>query len=411
VRDTIFPQRLGPQFRLLAGASWASNLGDGIAMAAGPLLVASLTPDPFLVSTAALLQWAPPLVLGLYAGALSDRLDRRRIVLAANAVRVAVLAGLIATVVTGTVTIAVALLALGLLATAEVFADNTTSTLAPMLVHRADLAVANARIQAGLVTLNHLAGPAVGAALFATGRAWPFAAQAVLLGAAVLLVARIVLPPVHSGETSRGMYHDVVEGVRWTVRHPAVRTLSLTVLVFNVAFGAAWSVLVLYASRQLGLGSFGFGLLTTASAVGGLLGTVLYGRITRYVSLGNLMRIGLITETLTHLCLALTASPWVAGTILFLFGVHEFVWGTTAVTIRQRAVPTHLQGRVASVSTICVFGGLVVGAPIGGALADRWDVTTPFWFAFAGSALLTVLLWRQFTLIAHDDESAGAAQP
>jgi len=76
--ESLLPTRLGSHFRWLVASSWTTNLGDGIAMAAGPLLVASLTDDAFLVSLAALLQWAPPLLFGLYAGVLSDRLDRRR---------------------------------------------------------------------------------------------------------------------------------------------------------------------------------------------------------------------------------------------------------------------------------------------------------------------------------------------
>ncbi|MEV6931508.1 MFS transporter, partial [Dactylosporangium sp. NPDC051485] len=203
-------------------------------------------------------------------------------------------------------------------------------------------------------------------------------------------------------EARAGVRRAVAEAVRWTWRHAAVRTLALTILIFNLAFGAAWSVLVLYAQRRLGLGAAGFGLLTTLSAVGGLVGTGLYGWITRRVSLGNIMRAGLIIETLTHLALAVTTSPWVAAAILFVFGVHVFVWGTTSITVRQRAVPEHLQGRVGSVYTISVYGGLVVGSLIGGALATRIGVTAPFWFAFAGSAVFVVLLWRQFAHIAHD---------
>jgi len=407
--EAVLPARLGSGFRWLMASSWTSNLGDGIAVAAGPLLLASLTGDPFLISLGALLQWAPPLVFGLSAGVVSDRLDRRRTVMVADGVRVVVLAGLVAAIVTGRVTVPVALIALGLIATAEVFADNTASTLTPMLVHRDDLSLANSRLQTGLITLNRLAGPAIGAAMFAAGRTWPFAAQAVLLAAGVLLVSRVTLPRHGrdaAGTAGHSVLRDVVEGIRWTVRHAAVRTLALTILVFNFTFGAAWSVLVLYADRQLGLGPVGFGLLTTVSAAGGLLGTGVYGWLTRRVSLGNLMRAGLIFETLTHLTLALTTSAWVAFPVFFVFGTHEYVWGTTSITIRQRAVPNHLQGRVGSVNTICMFGGLVIGSAIGGLLATRYGVTSVFWYAFVGSALFVVLLWRELTRIAHSEDAS-----
>ena len=403
--ETLVPARLGSGYRWLLASSWTTNLGDGLAMAAGPLLVASLTDDAFLVSLAALLRWAPPLVFGLYAGALSDLLDRRLVVMAANGARAVVLTVLVVSMLTGTVSVTVALVALGLLSTAEVFADNTSATLVPMLVSRDDLAVANSRLLAGLITFDQLAGPPIGAALFAAGTAWPFVTEAVLVAVGVLLVSRIVLP-THGrghGDTS-GVRQGIVEGVRWAVRHPAVRTLILTILIFNVTFGAAWSVLVLYATRRLGLGAIGFGLLTTVSAAGGLLGVTMYGWLTRRVSLGNIMRVGLVIETLTHLALALTTSPWVASAIFFVSGAHAFIWGTTSLTIRQRAVPTHLQGRVNSVNTIGVFGGLVVGSAIGGLLATHYGVTAPFWFAFGGSVVFLVLLWRELTRIAHADQ-------
>ena len=315
------------------------------------------------------------------------------------------LSALVVTMLTGSVSVIVALVALGLFSTAEVLADNTSQTLAPMLVDRDDLAIANSRLQAGFVTLNQLVGPPIGAALFAAGRAWPFVTEAVLVTVGVMLVSRIVLP-VHGdgrGSTS-SLRQDIMEGLRWTLHHAAVRTLALTILIFNITFGAAWSVLVLYATRRLGLAAIGFGLLTTVLAVGGLLGTTLYGWITRRVSLGNVMRVGLVIETLTHLALAVTTSPWVASLIFFVFGAHAFIWGTTSITIRQRAVPSHLQGRVNSVNTISVFGGLVVGSAIGGTLATHYGVTAPFWFAFAGSAVFLVLLWRELTHIAHADQ-------
>jgi predicted MFS family arabinose efflux permease len=403
--EIVAPPRLGTPFRWLLGATWVSNIGDGFAIAAGPLLVASQTHDPFLVALAAFVQWAPPFVFGLWAGVLSDRMDRKLLVITVDLMRAVVVLVLVGTIVTETVSITVVLAALFLLGTAEVFVDNAAATLLPMIVRRDDLAIGNARIQVGFITINQLVGPPIGAALFAAGSAYPFIGQVAVIVLSAKLVSRMALPPHgRAGDEVRPVWHDMVEGVRWVVHHPAVRTLVLTIFTFNITFGAAWSVLVLYALRRLGLGEIGFGLLTTCGALGGLAGTLAYGWITARVSLGNLMRIGLVIETFTHLALALTTKPWVAMGIFFVFGAHAFVWGSTSITVRQRAVPTGLQGRVGSVNLMGTYGGLVLGSGIGGLLAREWGVTAPFWFAFAGSAAFVVLLWREMTRIAHADE-------
>jgi len=408
--DLVAPRRLGAGFRWLVASSWVSNLGDGIAIAAGPLLVASMTHDPILVALAALLQWLPPLVFGLYAGALADRLDRRLIIVTVDLLRAAVLVLLTLAVATDVASIWLVLVAMFLLGTAEVFADNTSATLMPMLVQRDDLAIANARLTTGFITVNQLAGPPIGAALFALGHAVPFATQAVLVALGAVLVSRVALPSHGRGPTpDTHIRHDIAEAFRWVLHNPAVRTLVLTIFVFNITFGAAWSILVLYATERLGMGPIGFGLLTTVSAVGGLIGTLSYGWITRRVSLGDLMRIGLVFETFTMLALALTTTPWVAMLIFFAFGAHAFIWGTTSLTVRQRTVPTELQGRVGSVNLVGVFGGLVIGSGIGGVLAQHWGVTAPFWFAFVGSAVFIVLIWGQLSHIAHADEAAEPA--
>lgn len=406
--EIVAPRRLGRSFRLLMASSWVSNLGDGIALAAGPLLVASKTENAFVVALAALLQWAPPLVFGIWAGALTDRLNRRLIMITVNLLRIAVLAMLSAAVAFDAAPVALVLVALFLISTAEVFADNTASTLLPMLVSSDDLTLANARLQTGFVTINQLAAPPIGAFLFTLGQFVPLATEALALVLAVVLVTRLELPAHgRSSENQKPVLHDIVEGFRWVWHHAAVRTLVLTVLIFNVTYGAAWSVLVLYATEHLGLGSLGFGLISTVGATGGLLGTLAYGWLTKRVSLGNVMRVGLIIETLTHLALALTSSPFVALPVFFVFGAHAFIWGTTSITIRQRAAPIELQGRVGSVNLVGVYGGLVVGAAIGGLLATRWGVTAPFWFAFVGSAAFVVLLWKQLSLIAHTEERSA----
>ncbi len=404
VLEAVLPARMGRAFRWLVASSWVSNLGDGISLAAGPLLIASQTKDPVLVASAALLQRLPWLLFGLYAGVLADRLDRRRVVVAMNLARAVVLAVLVGTLVTGMVNIAVVLVTMLLLGTAEVFADTATGTLLPMVVPKADLGVGNARLMAGFLTGNQLVGPALGAALFTAGMAWPFVTEATCVVLGALLVRRMTVTSPDRPDRPSHLRRDIAEGFRWTWGNAAVRTLTLTIVTFNVTYGAAWSVLVLYATQTLGLGPIGFGLLTTVSAVGGIAGTASYDWLERHASLGNIMRAGLLVETFTHLGLALTRTAWVAMAIMFVLGAHEFIWGTTSRTVRMRAVPTELQGRVGSLYMIGVFGGIVVGQGLGGLVARLWGVTAPFWFAFLGSALILTVIWRQLTHIAHADE-------
>jgi MFS family permease len=412
--EAIAPARLGRSFRWLLASAIVSNAGDGIALAAGPLLVASQTQDPLLVSMALLAQILPKLLFGFVAGAAADRIDRRRIVVGVNLVRAIVLGLLAVTIAGGTVNIALVLGALLVLGTAETFADVASSSLLPRLVPRADLGVANARLSSAFLLTNQLLTPPIGAFLFVIGMALPFAANAACFALGALLVSRVVTsravePEAAPARTS--LRADMAEGLRWLLGHPPMRTLALTILAFNVTFGAAWSVLVLYARQQLAMDAIGFGLITTAIAIGGVIGTASYGALERRFSLGNIMRVGLVIETVTHLTLALTRSPAVALVMMVVFGAHEFVWGTTATTVRQRAVPDALLGRVTGVYTVAIFGGIAIGTPIGGLLARTFGITAPFWFGFAGSALLVTVLWRQLLHIgaAGAVGDAGAA--
>jgi MFS family permease len=406
--EVIAPTRLGRSFRWLLSATVVNNAGDGVALAAGPLLVASQTRDPLLVSMALLSQYLPVLLFGVLAGAAADRLDRRRMVVAVNLGRAVVLIVLVGTIVSGTVNIAVVLGALFILGTAEAFADSASSTLLPGLVAREDLGIANARMQGAFLLTNQLLTPPIGAFLFAAGMALPFATNAACFALGALLVSRVATSARTELRERIGLGSEMVAGIRWLVAHPPMRTLALTILTFNVTFGAAWSVLVLYAGERLNMDELGFGLLTTAVAVGGVVGVASYGRLERRFSLGDIMRVGLLIETATHLSLAVTTSAQVALATMVVFGAHAFVWGTTSEVVRQRAVPDSLLGRVTGVYRVAIVGGMVIGTPLGGLLARSFGITAPFWFAFAGSALLVAVLWRQFDNIVHAGEGLTA---
>jgi MFS family permease len=406
--ETIVPARLGRSFRWLLAAAFVNNIGDGIVVAAGPLLVASQTSDPFLVSMAALSGSLPILLFGVLGGAAADRFDRRRMVIVADLARALALVVLVATIVGGAVNIAVVLVTLFVLGTAETFADSASSTFLPNLVAREDLGLANSRMQGAFLLTNQLVAPPIGAFLFAAGVALPFATNAVCFVLGALLVSRVVTSARSETRERSSLRAELSEGIRWLLAHPPMRTLALTIFTFNVTFGAAFSVLVLYASERLGLGPVGFGLLTTAVAVGGIAGIVSYGRLERRFSLGDIMRTGLIIETATHLSLAVTTSAVVALVTLVVFGAHAFVWGTTSEVVRQRAVPDELLGRVTGVYRVAVMSGIVIGTPIGGLLARAYGITAPFWFGFIGSALLVAVLWRRFDNIVHAGEGRAA---
>ncbi|WP_091225974.1 MFS transporter [Microbacterium sp. 3J1] len=404
--ELVAPRRMGRDFRWLLASSWTSNVGDGVALAAAPLLIASLTSSPILVAAGAMLQFLPWLLFGLHAGAIADRFDRRRLVMVANAARAVVLAALCVVLITGTANIAIVLAVAFLYGTAEVFVDTAGSTLLPMLVKPADLGIGNARLQAGYLVANQFAGPPLGAFLFAAGTAWPFLVEVVCVLLAVVLISRMARTPVpprpSTGSRTPEKSHvhtDIGEGLRWLWQNPPVRTLVLIILVFNVTWAAPWGVLVLYATEHLHMGAIGYGALTTASAAGGLLATVCFGWLERHVSFATLMRVVLTLEVLMHLAFALTSSGWVALAIMFVFGAYAFVWGTISTTVRQRLVPPELQGRVASVNMVGVFGGMVIGQGLGGVIAQIWGLTGPWWFAFVGAALTLLFVWKPISQI------------
>ncbi len=406
----MVPARLGTGFRWLLASSWVSNLGDGLMLAAGPLLVASQTHNPLLVAAAAMSSQLPWLLFGLIAGALADRLDRRVVVMIVDSLRALVLVMLCLVIVTGRVDIWLVLVVMFVLGTAEVFADATTGTLAPMLVEKADLGIANARIMAGLVTVNQMIGPALGALLFTVGMALPFTIQAVCVALGAVLVSRIGTPRGAVRQNiDTHVRQDIVDGVRWLIGNRPVRTLALVIVTFNITWAAPWSVLVLWALQRVGVDEAGFGLLTTATALGGLLSTLGYGWLERRLPLALLMRLALGSEVVFHLAMAVTTSPWAAYPLMFFFGAYAFVWGTLSNAVRQRAVPTEFQGRVGSVYMICVMGGMLIGSFLGGLIAHWGGIAAPWWFAFIGSGLTLLLVWRELGHIAHADEQAIAA--
>lgn len=405
---TVPTGRLGPDFHRLWTASAISNLGDGVTMVAGPLLVASLTPDPAAVAAATLAPQLPWLLFALVSGAIVDRVDRRRLVVAVNLGRGLVLAALAVAVLAGVATVPLICLAFFLTGVGETLADTASGALLPAVVPAERLEQANSRLYATFVVGNQFAAKPLGAYLFVLAAALPFGVDAATFGLAALLVALLRWRPVPPaapapGEAGprRSLRADVVAGVRalWAV--PVLRTLAGCIAVMNVAFCAAFAAFVLYARERLGLTAVGYGVLLTASALGGLAGSTLAARLRARLGTPMLLRLGLLIEVGLQVVLATTRQPWIAGAALAVWGVHTMVWGVLVVSLRQRLVPDRLRGRVNSVYALADLGGAAVGTAVGGLLAQATgNILTPFWLAAAALSALTALAWRRLAATA-----------
>ncbi|GAA3350747.1 MFS transporter [Amorphoplanes nipponensis] len=391
----LFPRALfGADFARLWTAAAVANLGDGITMAAGPLLVASITTDPAAVAGAVFAQQLPWLLFALLSGAWADRLDRRRLVVTVNLVRAAALAALVAAVAGDAVTVPLIYAVFFVLGTGETLADTAASAFVPALVPADQLPTANAWLGATFTVLNQFAAKPLGAWLFVVAAAAPFGVNALSFAASAALVAGIGSLPATRPRPRTSLRADIAEGLRWLWQHRLLRALAVTMAFGNVVFCAAFAIFVLYAFERLGLGQLGYGVLLTAFAVGGLAGTVAAPPLLRTVSATVLLRTGLVVEAALHATLALTRTPWVAAAMIVVFSVHAAVWGTVVTTLRQRSVPGPIYGRVSSVYSLLELGGAALGSLLGGLLARAYGITATFWTAAAAMAVILLLAWR-----------------
>jgi MFS family permease len=394
LRTFVLPPELGQDFRKIWPAAAISNLGDGAMVAAGPLLVASITDEPFAVASAAFAQQLPWLLFALLSGALVDRLDRRMVVVAADIFRAITLGAFGFAVLFGVSPLWLVYLTLFLLGTAETMVDSAAGALLVTAVPKGQLGKANARLTATGTTANQLVGPPIGALLFAIGTGVPLVVDAVTFAAAAALISRVTVRPTVTEAPRTALLADVRDGVRWLWNHAGVRTLAWTILVMNLTFMAGFATWVLYAKQRLGLSDTQFGLLISVSAIGAIAGLPVYHLLEpRFGSL-TLLRAGLVVETAIHLILAVPRSPVVVVVTMTVFGVHAVVWGIVSTTARQLATPDALMGRVNNVYALASVGGAALGALLGGVLAQRFVLTTPFMVAFVGMAIMTAVAWR-----------------
>ncbi|GHJ53814.1 hypothetical protein Nm8I071_31210 [Nonomuraea sp. TT08I-71] len=390
--------RLDGRFARLWAASTLSALGSGMATVAAPLYVASQTDDPLTVSAGAAVAWLPWLLFALPGGVLVDRVDRRRLMVVIDWLRVAVLGVLAAAMVTDRAGVPLLYAVLFVVNTGEVVFRTAAQAVVPAVVPRSRLERANGWLGGGTqIMQNMVAGP-LGGFLFVVAAAIPFAVNAGTYALSAVLVG--LLAGSYRGSPGAGgrrsVRADVAEGFRWLLSQRLLRTMTLLIGLLNVTLTAALAVLVLLATDRLGLGSVGYGALFTCMAVGGLLGSAVGDRLVAAITATWTVRVGLLVEAGLHLALAASRSAVVVGLALFAFGVHGALWNMVANSLRQRLTPPALMGRVGSTTLFIAAGGNCVGALLGGLLADRYGITAPYWVGFVVAVAVIAATWRVF---------------
>jgi len=372
-------------FRRLWASDALSSAGDGLTLVAAPLLMTTLTSNPILIAGAAAAQQLPWLLFGLLSGAIVDRVDQRRLIIVVDAVRAALIAVLAVAVASGSATVALVYALLFASGSGDTLVVTAGTTLTPRLVERSQLTRANARLLATRLVGGTLLARPIGAWLFTQGHSMPFAVDAVSFAAGIALLLGLRPAPKEppAGPRRPIGVAEVRDGISYLWHDQVLRTLALCICVMNITYAGTMAVLVLYARGRLGLSDTGFGLLLATLALGGLVGTAVVNPAQRRFGVSALLKVGLVIEAATQLTLAITASPWVAGTALAIFGVHASVWTVLTVSLRQHRVPELLQGRVSSAYVVLSIGGAAAGSVLGGVLVEVGGLTAPMWFGAA----------------------------
>ncbi|MEL6416915.1 MAG: MFS transporter, partial [Pseudomonadota bacterium] len=285
-----------PNYIRLIGASGATNLADGIASVAFPWLATLLTRDPFLIGLVAFAGRFPWLLLSVPAGVITDRSDRRNLIVRSDVFRFLLTFGVVGLILTLPSNIEAQsefnlalpyILALSglafLLGCAEVVRDNAAQTLMPSVVPADDLERANGRLWTVETVVGRFVGPPLAGFLIAYALPAPFLLDAVAFGLAAFLVWCIALPP-RVAPPKRSWRVETMEGLRWLWERPVLRRLALSLGVINGLASLAATILVLVSQERLGLSATGFGLLLTAGAAGGVAGGLLCPAIVSRIS-------------------------------------------------------------------------------------------------------------------------------
>lgn len=385
--------------RIILGAFGVSALGDGVRVAALPLLVLSVTTNPIAVTGAVMANRLPWLLVALFSGAIVDRYDRRALMVIVDVCRAVVVFCVVILIATRTVDLPLLYLAGFALGTGETLFETATQALLPEVVPPDELPKANGQLYMVTLVGESFVGPSLGSTLFSVGRVVPFLMDAVSFVGSAALITFQRLPgwKAPNGRRSEkevkeatSILTEVGEGVAWLREHALVRGFIAVSTTVNFTQSAAQSLLALYVVHTLHYSSWVFGFLLTAGGVGAFFGGMLSFKIGNRLGVHRVILPAVSASIPLFLLMAWTSNAVVLSVVLAANAFLGVMAGIQMSSLRQRIVPNQLLGRVSAVSQFFTFGAAIpLGAVIGGAVAEGIGVRA----VFAGAAgVIAVLL-------------------
>lgn len=382
-------------FRQLWMGDTVSVFGVQFVGFALPLLaVQILHADAFEMGVLAMLESLAFLLISLPAGAWVDRWRKKRVIVAGDLLRAALLVTIPAAWLLDLLTMAQLFVVAFAVGCITVFFDVANQSYLPEIVEGEQIAEGNGKLQASQQTA-HVAGPAAAAALVRlVGSPLTILATAVCMALSSLFVSRIRHREERPDPAARRpLVEEIKEGLSFVLGHPLLRRIVACTGTSNLASSAIFALFVLYVIRTLGLSGTTLGLVMSLGAAGGLLGAVSSDRFTRLVGEGRAIPLSALLGGLTSLALPLASVLPPVPTLLvgnFLLSFSVVVYNIAQVSFRQRLCPKPLLGRMNASIRFLVWGPMPVGAFLGGLLGRELGIVPTLW-AFAGVSVLAAL--------------------
>ncbi|MFD9698214.1 MFS transporter [Lentzea sp. NPDC059081] len=386
-------------FRLFWLGQTVGRFGSSVSTVAVPLVaVSTLDAAPLLLGLLHAAAWLPWLVIGLPAGAWVDRWPRRPVMLTANAIAMLCLLSIPLAAVLSRLTTAHLLTAILLVGTTTVFFETAGGAYLPSLVDKDRRQEANAKLQ-GTTAAAQVVGPGAGgliAQLFSpvTG----ILADVVGYATSFLCLARIdhrenVTPKAATED--RSLYREIMSGKRFVVSDPYLRVFTAYSAVCNLATAGLASMFVAFLVREAGVPIGITGVVLAATSIGGVLGAVVAGRVTRRFGTAHGMLVCVMTTMPFGLLMPLAANgPSLSLAVIGGLMVNAGVISGSVIrsSFRQNYTPAELMGRVTVTMQFLNYGAIPLGALTAGALATSSGIRTTMWVMTTLLALSALIL-------------------